>query len=516
MADDHYSSQRTKIKMNPQVLYIHPSKQGMDFVADPSFGRPYGVIPVGAAGLVNCLRDAGISVRGMVHPLELQLDSRFSLKNWLLTNRSAQIVLIDMHWYEHCFGAVDTAEFVKKILPETKMILGGLSASGFADEIMKFTPAVDFIVRGDAEHPLLLLVERLLEKTVTRFDEIPNLTYRDDAGEVKHNPLGYTATTADIDRLDFTDIDFLDHAHEYHVHEFIVTDLAEARRMLNESTPNLGKWITTARGCKFNCSYCGGSRTAHKLLASRRSIIPRSPERVLDDLESLVRQNVIQASMSYDLAEMGEDYWRVVFEGMKKRRIKIGIYNEFFQMPSNVFIEELAGVADMRYSPVAISPLAGNERVRRLNGKHYTNEALFDMLDTLASHDFYLFIYFSLNLPGETEETFEQTLELAKSVYEFYPLSKLKILNTVHTIDPLSPMNAAPDKFGIVSSMRTFEDYYLYCKNTGKPDPESKTGYLRGFVQAGDEPVSLKRLADAWDKARIGRERSWWPIPPGW
>jgi hypothetical protein len=165
---------------------------------------------------------------------------------------------------------------------------------------------------------------------------------------------------------------------------------------------------------------------------------------------------------------------------------------------------------------VALSPLSGNERVRRLNGKHFSNTQLFDMLELLSRHKMYLFVYFSLNLPGETNETFKETLELAREIFYFYPNSLLKILNTVHTIDPLSPMNVKADRFGVKSSMVTFMDFYNYCKNTQVQDPASRDGLHRGFELVEPENRSLLNMADAWDREREGKEMSWWPIPPSW
>lgn len=502
------------------VLYIHPAKQGVEFNAAEGSGRPYGVIPVGVPALVNMLRGNGIPVKGIVHPLEMQLNPEFSIRKWLQTQSGARVILIDMHWYEHCYGAIDTARFCKEILPDVWVILGGLSATGFAQEIMDSIPEVDFIIRGDAEKPLLELVQAILSSSdrtevMEKAARIGNVAYHGAEGSVL-NPETYVATTADLDQLDFVNLDFLAHAREYMVHEYLVTNIETARLMLSEDTPNLGKWLTTARGCRYNCSYCGGSKAAHKMLAGRSGVIPRSAEKVVDDLDRLSKAGVLQASMAYDIAEMGEDYWRAIFGGIKERGIKIGIYNEFFQMPDNAFIDAMARSVVREHSPVAISPLSGNERVRRLNGKHYSNDALFDMLDRLNRHKFYIFVYFSLNLPGETSETFQETLELAQAVYEFYPASLLKILNTVHTIDPLAPMNVAPEKYGIQSTMRTFKDYYLYCFQTQFPHPTARVGYLRGFDLSAEKERSLVEMADAWDNARVGREKSWWPIPQSW
>jgi radical SAM superfamily enzyme YgiQ (UPF0313 family) len=507
-----------------QVLYVHPAKQGPDFTPDVDNGRPYGLIPLGIPALINLLRANGIPVKGIVHPLEKQLNPAFNLKNWLKQQAGVRVILIDLHWYEHCYGAVETARMCKEILPSAWTVLGGLSASGFAQEILEGFPQVDFIIRGDAEQPLLALVQRLLAggsqaEIAADLSGIPNLSYRGmEPGQnsaVLENPGTYVACTQALDELDFVDLDFLEHAQEYFVHEYIVTNLVAAREAL-QTSPFLGRWTCTARGCKFHCSYCGGSKESHKLLAGRDGIITRSPEKVVNDLCRLKERGVIQASLSYDIAVLGEEYWRKFFALLRESGVEIGIYNEFFQMPTPDLIEEYARSVVMPQSCVALSPLSGNERVRRLNGKHFSNDQLFEILDVLSEHRFYLFVYFSLNLPGETNETFEETIDLAKAVYDFYPPSLLKILNTVHTIDPVSPMNMYPEKYGIQSSMRTFRDYYEYCQGTRQGGPLARIGFNRGYDLNNPADRSLLDMANAWDNARVGRESSWWPVPPSW
>ena len=72
------------------------------------------------------------------------------------------------------------------------------------------------------------------------------------------------------------------------------------------------------------------------------------------------------------------------------------------------------------------------------------------------------------------------------------------------------------DKFGVVATMKTFKDFYEYCRLTQHADPASKGGLHRGFDLKDPTTRSLVDMADAWDRARVGREISWWPIPPGW
>lgn len=503
------------------VLYVHPAKQGPGFRADNSeLGRPYGLFPVGLPALVNVLRANGIAVQGVVHPLEMQLDPNFTLADWLNERRGARVILIDMHWYEHCYGAVETARVCKQVLPGAKIVMGGLSASGFWREILETFPFVDFIIRGDAEQPLLALTQLILAAPPgSRLDEaalaqVPNLSFTGSQGIVE-NPITYTAASADLDALDFASIDFIDHAREYFVHEYIVTDISRARLAL-QSSPYTGRWITTARGCKYHCSYCGGSKESHKLLAKRFGLVERSPAAVAAEMRKLQEMGVLQASLTYDIAEISPEYWQTLFAEMRAQGVRMGLYNEFFQMPSAEFVKALAANCVQEHSAVALSPLSGNERVRRLNGKHYHNEALFDILDVLAEHNFYLFVYFSMNLPGETLDTYQESLTLAEDIYQFYPHSLLKILNTVHTLDPLSPMNMYASKYGITAGMSSFMDYYEYCRDTGAADPNSRIGLRRGIEMAGRTQADQEKMVAAWEMRRAGKEQSWWPVPPGW
>ena len=465
-------------------------------------------MPVGVAALANVLRREGIHVRGVNYSLEKRLNPAFDLGKWLRQQGDPRAVMIDLHWYEHSFGALDTASACKRVIPSAAVILGGFTASAFSREILEQFAEVDYVIRGDAEKPLAMLMQQL-RRSQPDLSGIPNLSYR-DGDRVVENELRYCAGTADLDRLNFADIEFLEHHEQYYQHEYVVPDLERARHA--DPATLRGRWLCTARGCHYECSYCGGCKSAQFRLAGRQGLVPRSPRRVAGDLERLRRKRVVQASLSYDIAELGEEYWRELFARM--RRIEIGLYNELFQLPPPSFIVEFARSVNLEHSCLALSPLSGSERVRRLNGKRFSNDELFATLDLLKKHNVPIFVYFSLNLPGEDEATLQETIELAERIYDMYPSSLLKILNSCHTLDPLSPMGVHPAKFAIEVNFSSFMDYYRYCRDTRLASPLSRTETLRGFTD--QHARSLARMADLWDAARRGRESSWWPLPPGW
>ncbi len=121
------------------ILYIHPARQEADdrydrFISSP----PYPFIPVGVVGLVNLLRGDGWAVVGLNLPIELTLQPTFDLRAWLRNQSpAARMVMIDLHWYEHCFGALDVAAVIKQVWPQTPVVIGGLTTNLFAEEIIE-------------------------------------------------------------------------------------------------------------------------------------------------------------------------------------------------------------------------------------------------------------------------------------------------------------------------------------------------------------------------------------------
>jgi hypothetical protein len=194
----------------------------------------------------------------------------------------------------------------------------------------------------------------------------------------------------------------------------------------------------------------------------------------------------------------------------------MGLYNELFQMPKPAFIHAYARCADVEHSSLAVSPLSGSEQVRRRNGKYFSDQELFELLTMLNMYNLPILVYFSMNLPGEDERTMQESVELAERIHSFYPSSLLKIITSCHTIDPLAPMNVDPEGYGITVDMRSFEDYYAYCRETQLAGPEARTELHRGFLPDGTWSRSMATMAELWDRARVGRESSWWPVPPGW
>lgn len=492
------------------ILYVHPAKQEVDARYDKYVScSPYPYIPVGVVGLVNLLIANGWDVQGINLPLELTMQPSFDFVAWLRAQAPPRLVMVDLHWYEHSFGALDVARAVKRVWSHVPVVIGGLTTTHFAEEILTHFAEVDFAIRGDAEEPLRQLAAYIGRQEGTPAT-IPNLVYRDE-GRLCINARTYGARPEELDRLDFVTMDWLLHQESY-----AATMYYGAGRIALHDPRLRGHWLTIGRGCVFNCIYCGGGKHSHEGLAGRNGYVMRSPALVAGDVMRLAEKGTKQVALSLDPATFGPEWWQPFFRLVREGSVRIGLYNEFFQLPSGEFIRALGETFDLEHTEVAISPLSGDEEVRRRNGKFYTNERFLRMLATLRDLRVPIFIYFSLNLPGETFKTFKSTLQLAYEVGKVYPHELLRMLNPCHTLDPVSPMSMRPDAYGMEVHYTSFMDYYNYCKGTGWQPRQVIRGQHRGFELKGRPAQVVEQMAQTWDIfARQQRFRCF-PVPRGW
>ncbi len=435
--------------MRHDMLFIHPS-------AHPSFPQ-FIIMPVGIFSMMNELKDC--TVKAVNVGLEMCLNRNFDTRQFL-TQYEFDTVGIDLHWHEHAFTALETARICKEINPDCTVVLGGFTASYFAEEILQFSPHVDVIIRGEGEEALPLIVQN------KDTSSIPNVVYREG------QKIGTTPVKpVSLDTLNFTSVTSLHHWEEY---------LKCSINAYSKTRFWYDFWLCTGRGCVYNCSYCGGASTAQKRLCGREGMTFRSVEAVLRDLATLQDLGVHVVCPSHDMSLAGEKYWTNLFASMKNEEIFMGMYLEVWQLPDKSFIEELARVCDPRFTTVAITLLSGSELVRKKNGKYFSNEDYYKCADLLEDLTIHHVPYFATGLPFETVDTFEETLFMTeKLLSDFNPSS---IFCTPLRLDPGSPMAENPEEYGITPHYHTFADYYNRCKKGSENVPHDFIGYHTQFL----------------------------------
>lgn len=153
------------------------------------------------------------------------------------------------------------AESIKQAKPHATIILGGPQASVVDMPSMRVFPFIDFVVRGEAEESLPLLLDAL--DTGSSPAPIAGITFRSGA-DVTRNP--NAPVIKDLDALP---------TPAFHLHPYI----NECRDLPLE----LG------RGCPFACEFCSTNDFF------RRRFRLKSPARVLEEMRQIKQQYGITA-----------------------------------------------------------------------------------------------------------------------------------------------------------------------------------------------------------------------------
>jgi len=204
-----------------RILLVNPPK--VNFFRRLHLALP----PLGIAYLAAVLRQAGHHVR--IADLDVAPDPAPNFSQYDLVGISADTI-----GYPAALAVAEEAKRVGK-----PVLMGGYHVS-FRDEEALRSGLVDYVIRGEAEEPIVRLAEALEGRR--GLEETPSLSFL-RGGEVFRTPSG--PPVEDLDGLPLPARDLLPLDH------YQVT--FRGRRHTS---------IITSRGCPFACSFCASSRFA--------------------------------------------------------------------------------------------------------------------------------------------------------------------------------------------------------------------------------------------------------------
>ena len=338
---------------------------------------------------------------------------------------------------------------------------GGFTASLFAQEILRDYPFVDFVIRGDAEIPLLQLVRHFESDKI--YDEVPNLAYRNDSGVVL-NPIAYVADGAMLDSICFTNFTLM---KDY---PCFVKSFSRYMHMPGLSEPfqtllfgwRRGYQVYVGRGCVHSCSYCGGSYAAHALIAGRNCVALRSVDSIVSSIRDLARFGFDSACLALDSFPLADadDYYGAIFEKLKRLNITLDIEVERYFLPSARFLQSFRGLPG-NGSFITLSPHTQNERLRQKNGLYrYSNQEIENCLDLMERQGVNSLLCFTCGLPFETREDLEDMAAYQRHLREGY--KRMRFKTSMIEIEPGSGMSRNPAIYGLALERTSFADYYRY------------------------------------------------------
>lgn len=355
---------------------------------------------------------------------------------------------IDLHWLPHAHGSLAVAELVKRHHPDTPVIFGGFSATYYQRELIDY-PQVDYVIRGDsAEEPLLQLLDCI--QAGRQPLQVPNLTWRDEKGNIRENPLTYRP-----DNLDHVLIDY----------SYVVRAAARGLGTDLANYKPFERWLDypimaalSCRGCTQQCLTCGGSAQAFRQMHGRQRPAFRDPEQLAGDLWRMSDVTKGPVFILGDLRQAGEQY---VDRFLSAARGFPGpVIVELFDAANDGYLQRLGETfADWT---LEFSPETHDPAVRRAFGKPYDNEALEDTvgaaLDAGCSR---LDLFFMAGLPQQTADSVLATADYCGHLMDRFDDNRLLpfISPLAPFLDPGSRAFENPERHGYQLFCRTLEDH---------------------------------------------------------
>ena len=199
---------------------------------------------------------------------------------------------------------ISTLRSLHEVMPDTKLVLGGIHATFTADRILRDYPFVDYIVKGEAEETFPKLMD-CIERGATP-SGVPGVGFSDNGSVTINND----TLIEDLDSLPFPARHLLPDIDYGYMHENI-------RLTFGRFTT-----ISSSRGCPFRCSYCSCAAF------TRRTWRPRSPENVVDELEELYREGYECCVFVDDNLTLNRKRIEKMCDLIRARRIRMHFYCE--------------------------------------------------------------------------------------------------------------------------------------------------------------------------------------------
>lgn len=411
----------------------------------------FDMYPIGFTSIAGYLERFGYRVKIVNLAVRMLMDRDFDVERKIRRLR-APVFGISLHWLPHAQGALEIAKVVKRLHPAAKVLLGGLSASYFHRELIEHE-CVDLVMRGDTTEAAVRALMDEVRSGEADYSKAPNLTWKQDGGEVMVNAIGPLPES--LDEVDIPD------------YRYAVRSVFRYRNLL-DVIPYYG-WLQypltallTARGCTQDCAVCGGSRSAYGLHCARTRPTMRSPKKLAEDLAFIQRFSRTPVFVIGDIRQGGAEYVQEFLERVGALKPKNELVFELFWKADEEFLAQIDRHVP-RYS-LEITLESGDEELRRVNGKFAcTNEEFLQTVKSALAHGCRkLDLFFMVGLPHQTPASALGNIDFCEEIHRvcdgdgriFYFVAPLAPF-----LDPGSRAFEHPEEFGYRRLATTLEEH---------------------------------------------------------
>ncbi len=285
--------------------------------------------------------------------------------------------------------AYELATRLKQESPNTPLIIGGPHTTSFGEQVLKDCSDIDYVIPGDAEVPLLELLDQIsLGKEPAN---VKGIIYKNKDGSIVDT--GCSTPIDNLDILPFPSRDIYNH------------NLYEPLPSLSPKRPAMS--MITARGCPWaRCKFCyQGGKYASPF---RR----RSPENVVSEIKDIINKYHVKNIVFWDDNFCIYPEWISQFCSLLKQE-KITLDWSVLSRVNTVTKNMLQEMANAGCYSIQFGIESGNSDILKLIRKGHTLEQCRDAVRWAKDVGMETRAFFVLGFPTETPEMSEETIRFA-------------------------------------------------------------------------------------------------------
>jgi clorobiocin biosynthesis protein CloN6 len=398
----------------------------------------YEYFPVGFRSLRHFLSSRGFEVKIINLSTLLIRYPRIDIDR-LINSLDVRLLGIDLHWMVHVQGCLAVAERIKRLRPDLQIILGGISSTYYADELIQY-PFIDMVMRGyDTHEPMSVLLQALRQGLEPW--AVPNLMWKDTARQIYDNRFSHKPPVLGCE-VDWSSQPLTD---------------ASVRVPIREVLPLLNA------GCSRNCGWCGGSRQAFsRIFQPDHSLVPKAAETIKAEFQSL---HFLPCAETYYVYSVGAynlppARMKSVLDSVEASGVRAINYEQYYLTPDDI-LKRMAK-ANSR-TTITLSPESHDPRVATLAGRGvYTNDQMESWVERALNLGIQqVDIWYFIGMPEQDETSVMGTVAYVQGLLRRFAGQHVNpmICPMIPFLDPGSNFFEYSERHGYRTFYRTAEQH---------------------------------------------------------
>jgi len=344
--------------------------------------------PIGLASIAAYLRKHGHEVRiidANAEQISIKELPKYISKGFHIVGTTSLTPSIN--------SSLEVLYVAKKQCPGIITIMGGVHITAMGKETLENFPDIDFGIIGEGEETVLELVNSITGNK--QVDSIKGLVFRrgKDVIQNERRPL-----IRDLDKLPFPAYDLLP-MEKYR----IAAHHAGFGRNIPMRPFSL---IGTTRGCPEDCGFC-----CSKMMWERKVCV-RSPEKVVEEIELLAHKFGVRVfDIADDIFTLNKKRLHDILDRIIAR--KLNIHFNCLSHVGMVTQEDLTKMKEAGCYLIRFGIESGSQKVLNKMHKNITPEKAIETFRLVKKAKIACAACFMIGYLGETEETVQETIELA-------------------------------------------------------------------------------------------------------